>query len=259
MNAVADTEELTYLGTQETKREQGFVLTPLTQEQRARLGVEKYYAPYIVNKKAVLKDRRIFWIGKRAFDIVCSALALLLLGPLILCFLLAIYIEDPKGSPVFKQERVGRGGKTFMFYKMRSMCVDAEDKLSELMEQNEVTDGKAFKIKDDPRITKVGKFIRNTSIDELLQLVNILKGDMSIVGPRPPLPREVTNYTEYERQRLTVTPGLTCFWQVYPGRHDLPFEDWVALDVKYIEERSWWVDIKMIFKTFLLIFHGAHD
>lgn len=242
-----------------TSEKLGFVETPLTKEQRAALGIEKYYSPYMVNKHSVLRNRRLFWAGKRCFDVVCAALALVVLSPIILGFLLAIYIEDPKGSPVFKQERVGKGGKVFVFYKMRSMCVDAEAKLEALMQHNQVSGGKAFKIKDDPRITKVGKLIRNTSIDELLQLVNILKGDMSICGPRPPLPAEVAQYSEYEKQRLTVTPGLTCFWQVYPGRHEISFEDWVALDVKYIEERSWGVDLMLIWKTILLIFSGAHD
>lgn len=136
------------------------------------------------------------------------------------------------------------------------MYTGAEKRLEELLKQNEFG-GKAFKIKDDPRITKVGRFIRNTSIDELAQLVNILKGDMSIVGPRPPLPREVAQYDEYERQRFIVTPGLTCFWQVYPRRHEISFDDWVALDIKYTVERNMWIDIKLIFQTVLLVL-GAH-
>ena len=125
------------------------------------------------------------------------------------------------------------------------------------LEKNEM-DGPVFKIKDDPRITHVGKFIRKTSIDELPQLWNILKGDMSIVGPRPALPREVEQYTEYDRQRLYVTPGLSCYWQIAPHRNDLSFEEWMALDVKYVKERSFWVDWKIIFKTFkvCLLGHG---
>lgn len=243
----------------ETQGKSGFETKPLTKEERIKLGVDRYYAPYMVNKQSVLRSRRAYWIVKRMFDILASLLALIVLSPVILVCLLAVVIEDPAGSPVFAQARVGKGGKIFKFYKIRSMCVDAEEKLAELMELNEVSDGKAFKIKDDPRITKVGKVLRNTSLDELLQLVNILKGDMSVVGPRPPLPNEVENYTEYEKQRMTVTPGLTCFWQVYPGRHELPFEDWCALDVKYIAERSWWTDIKLIFATVMLILKGAHD
>lgn len=235
-----------------------FAGKPLTEEQREMLGVTKYYRPYKIDKDAALKDRRGYWIGKRIFDIVFATLALIVLSPLILVVMLAIYIEDPHGSPIFAQERVGRGGKTFKFLKLRSMCCDAEAKLDELMKDNEF-DGKAFKIKNDPRITKVGHFIRNTSIDELLQLVNVIRGEMSVVGPRPPLPREVELYDEYEKQRFIVTPGLTCFWQVYPQRHEVSFDDWVALDLKYVEERSWKVDLKLILKTVLYVLKGHAD
>ena len=143
------------------------------------------------------------------------------------------------------------------FYKFRSMCPNAEAKLDDLLDQNEM-DGPVFKIKDDPRITRVGKFIRKTSIDELPQLWNILKGDMSIVGPRPALPREVEQYGDYEKQRLYVTPGLSCYWQIAPHRNDLSFEEWMDLDIKYVKERSFWVDWKIIFKTFkvCLLGHG---
>lgn len=242
----------------EAEEKAGFCGSPLTEEQRVALGVAQYYRPYQVDRHAVLNERRTYWHVKRACDILCAALALVVLSPLILILMLAIVLEDPKGSPIFAQDRVGKGGKVFKFYKLRSMCCDAEEKLASLMKDNEF-DGKAFKIKNDPRITKVGHFIRNTSMDELLQLVNILKGDMSIVGPRPPLPREVAQYDDYEKQRLTVTPGLTCFWQVYPQRHEITFDDWVALDVKYIAERSWWVDAKMILNTVLVLFHGNAD
>ena len=233
-----------------------FELHRLTQEEREKLGVAAYYRPYRVDYKAVLKGRRYYWKFKRAFDVVCALLALVVLSPAMLLTMLAIFIEDPHSSPIFKQERIGRGGSIFIFYKLRSMYSGAERRLEELIDQNEF-DGKAFKIKDDPRITKVGRFIRNTSIDELAQLVNILKGDMSIVGPRPPLPREVEQYDEYERQRFIVTPGLTCFWQVYPKRHEISFDDWVALDIKYTVERNLWVDIKLIMRTVMLVL-GAH-
>lgn len=236
----------------------GFVETPLTESRRKELGIDKYYSPYRIDE-ALVKEKRIYWRGKRCFDLVCASLALIILSPIIGLFLLAIYIEDPKGSPIFKQTRVGKDGKLFTFYKMRSMCVDAEEKLAELMAYNEFSSEKAFKIKDDPRITKIGKFIRNTSIDELPQLVNIIKGDMSIVGPRPPLVNEAKLYSDYEWQRLLVTPGLTCFWQVYPQRHEISFEDWVAFDIKYVEQRSWGMDLKLIFKTVVLLFSGAHD
>lgn len=233
-----------------------FELHRLTREEREALGVAEYYRPFCVEHRAVLKDRRKFWMCKRTFDVICSSIALIVLSPVILVTMLLIFLEDPHSSPIFKQERVGRGGKIFQLYKLRSMYTGAEKRLEELLKQNEF-DGKAFKIKDDPRITKVGRFIRNTSIDELAQLVNILKGDMSIVGPRPPLPREVAQYDDYERQRLIVTPGLTCFWQVYPRRHEISFDDWVALDIKYTVERNLWVDVKLIFRTVLLVL-GAH-
>ncbi len=136
-----------------------------------------------------------------------------------------------------------------VFHLIISMCPNAEKKLNGLLEYNEM-DGPVFKIKEDPRITRVGKFIRKTSIDELPQLFNILKGDMSIVGPRPALPREVAQYHAYEKQRLLVTPGLTCYWQIQPNRNDLSFDDWMALDVQYIRDRSFQTDWKIIFKTF---------
>ena len=133
------------------------------------------------------------------------------------------------------------------------MIPNAEEKLKEVLAQNEM-DGPAFKMKNDPRITRVGRFIRKTGIDELPQLVNVLKGEMSLVGPRPALPREVEQYTDYQRQRLNVTPGLTCYWQVQPNRNELSFDEWMELDLKYIRERSFWVDWKIIFKTVVTIF-----
>ena len=194
---------------------------------------------------------------RRTQDVILSLAALVMLSPLMLVTAIAIVVDDPSAGPIFSQVRIGRNGKPFKFYKFRSMCANAEAKLDGLLEKNEM-DGPVFKIKDDPRITHVGKFIRKTSIDELPQLWNILKGDMSIVGPRPALPREVEQYTEYDRQRLYVTPGLSCYWQIAPHRNDLSFEEWMALDVKYVKERSFWVDWKIIFKTFkvCLLGHG---
>lgn len=235
-----------------------FITRPLTRQERERMKIGQYYRPYRVKREVVLKERRFFWAFKRATDIVLASIALVILSPVLLISMLAIYMEDPHSSPIFSQQRVGRGGKTFRFHKLRSMYTGAEKMLDQLLEHNEFS-GKAFKIKDDPRITKVGRFLRNTSIDELPQLVNIIKGDMSIVGPRPPLPREVEMYDDYEIQRLTVTPGLTCFWQTCPRRHEIDFDDWVALDIKYIVERSWLVDIKIILKTALLVLHGGTD
>ena len=208
-----------------------------------------------LDRKEQLQSKRGYWVLRRAQDIVFSSIALVVLSPVMLLVALAVYIDDPKGRPIFSQIRCGRNGKPFKFYKFRSMCVDAEAKLDALLQQNEM-DGPAFKIKDDPRITRVGKFIRKTSLDELPQLFNILKGDMSIVGPRPPLPREVEQYDAYQRQRLYVTPGLTCYWQIQPHRNDLTFDEWMELDIKYMKERSFLVDWKIIFQTVRVVLFG---
>ena len=194
------------------------------------------------------KKRRVYLYIKRVQDVVLSALALILLAPLMLLIALAVVIDDPQGGPIFAQVRCGRGGEGFRLYKFRTMCVDAERRLEELLPYNEM-EGPAFKIQNDPRITRLGRFLRSTGLDELPQLVNILKGDMSIVGPRPPLFREIINYTPYQRQRLAVTPGLTCFWQVSPRRNSLSFDAWVELDLRYIREQSWLLDWKLIFQT----------
>ncbi len=207
------------------------------------------------NRKEQLHSKKGYWIGRRIQDIFFSSLALIVLSPVFLIIALIIFIDDPKGSPVFSQIRVGYAGKQFKFYKFRSMYVDAEDRLSELFSDNEM-DGPVFKIKDDPRITRVGKFIRKTSLDELPQLWNILKGDMSIVGPRPALPSEVEQYDDYMLQRLIVKPGLTCYWQVQPNRNSLTFEKWLELDIKYIKERSFLVDWKIIFLTVKCVFRA---
>ncbi len=202
----------------------------------------------LLDQDAVLHDKGTYWAVKRIQDIILASLALLVLWPLMAVVALIIYIDDPHGSPIFVQKRVGRKGKEFDFYKFRSMYVNAEAMLDQLMDKNEM-DGPVFKIRNDPRITRIGKFIRKTSIDELPQLVNILKGDMSIVGPRPALPREVAKYDDRLRQRLLVTPGLTCYWQIQPNRNSLSFREWMELDLKYIKERSYWGDWKIIFRT----------
>lgn len=215
-------------------------------------------APQIsIDREKTLRSHRCYWVLRRAQDIVFSLLALILLAPLALVISLAIVLDSPGDGAIFRQRRVGRDGKLFWLYKFRTMCPDAEEQLNELLSQNQM-DGPVFKIKDDPRITRVGKFIRKTSIDELPQLWNILKGDMSIVGPRPALPREVEQYGDYEKQRLYVTPGLSCYWQIAPHRNDLSFEEWMDLDVKYVKERNLWVDWKIIFRTFkvCLLGHG---
>lgn len=188
---------------------------------------------------------------KRFIDILGAVFGIILLLPLFIIVSLAIKIESA-GPALFIQKRCGKDGRIFKMYKFRSMVCNAEEKLSDLMHMNEMS-GPVFKIRDDPRITKVGNFIRRTSIDELPQLVNVLKGDMSLVGPRPPIDREVLKYTEYEKQRLLIKPGLTCYWQV-SGRNDIDFDEWVNLDIKYIMERNLWVDIKLILKTVLVLF-----
>ncbi len=202
-----------------------------------------------LNKEEVLRKAKRYWFIRRTQDILLSGLALLVLWPVIAVFALIIWIDSPGASPIFVQDRVGRNGKVFRFYKLRSMIPNAEAKLDALLDQNEM-EGPAFKIANDPRITKVGRLIRKTSIDELPQLWNILKGDMSIVGPRPPLPREVAQYDDYQMQRLYITPGLTCIWQIQPHRNDMSFDEWMELDLQYIQQRSFRTDWKIILRTF---------
>ncbi len=195
------------------------------------------------------KKSRHYYFGRRTRDIVLSLLGLIVLFPLLLILALVIVLDSPGAGPFFKQKRVGKNGKEFYFYKFRSMYPNAEERLAELLSKNEMA-GPTFKMKDDPRVTRVGRFIRKSSIDELPQLWNVLKGDMSLVGPRPGLPREVVQYDEYARQRLLIKPGITCLWQIQPQRNDLSFEQWVTLDVEYIQKRSLWFDFKIILKTF---------
>lgn len=194
------------------------------------------------------KERKIYWCFKRIFDVLSSTAALILLGPLFLLLGVLIYLDDPHGSCFYSQNRVGRKGKIFKMWKFRSMVVGADQMLDQLREQNE-KDGPVFKMKDDPRVTKIGRFLRKTSMDELPQLWNVLKGDMSIVGPRPALPDEVSRYNEFQKQRLLVTPGLTCYWQVSANRDKIGFEEWVAMDIRYIYNRSWLLDLKLILMT----------
>lgn len=206
-------------------------------------------APQIsIDREKTLRSHRRYWVLRRAQDIVFSLLALILLAPLALLISLAIVLDSPGDGAIFRQRRVGRDGKLFWLYKFRTMCPDAEEQLNELLSQNQM-DGPVFKIKGDPRITRVGRFLLKTSLDELPQLLNVLQGDMSIVGPRPALPREVELYSDYQRQRLYVTPGLSCYWQIAPHRNEMSFDEWVALDMKYIQERSFWVDWRIIFLT----------
>lgn len=205
--------------------------------------------------QANYRTRRLLWMlnnrggawAKRAFDIGASLAALLALGPLFLLIALLIKWED--GGPVFfVQRRVGRFGREFLMYKFRSMCLDAEERLAGLLGSNRHKQGVTFKLKDDPRITRTGKWLRVYSLDELPQLYNVLIGDMSLVGPRPPVPREVALYTLEDRRRLAVAPGITCFWQI-GGRSEIDFSGQVELDVQYIEQQSLRTDFKILLRT----------
>ena len=195
-----------------------------------------------------IKQKPLYEFFKRTLDIILSVIGILVLLLPLLIISLIIVIDSPGASPIHVQTRVGKNGRKFKFYKFRSMVPNAEQMLDGLLSKNEMS-GPAFKIKDDPRVTKFGRFIRKTSIDELPQLWNVLMGDMSLVGPRPPLPREVEMYTEHQKLRLLVTPGITCYWQVQPKRNSLSFDEWLEFDLKYISERSIGTDMKILFKT----------
>lgn len=197
------------------------------------------------------RDLKVYELIKRATDIILSMIGLIILSPILLIVAIAIKVES-KGPLIFSQERVGKNRKIFKMYKFRSMVVNAEEIKEKLKHQNEMS-GPMFKMKNDPRITKIGKFIRKTSIDELPQLVNVIKGDMSLVGPRPSLPEEVKEFVPWMMRRFDVKPGLTCYWQV-GGRNEIEFEDWMKLDIKYVKNRSVSEDIKLIFKTFFVLF-----
>lgn len=204
-------------------------------------------------EKITIKGGKIYAFFKRIFDIVCSLLAIIVLA--IPMLIVGIIVKcTSKGPMIYVSKRVGKNGKVFNFYKFRSMIDNAEDKLQGLLDENEVEGGVTFKMKNDPRITKFGKFIRKTSIDELPQLFNILKGDMSIVGPRPGTVREYELYNDYEKQRLLVPQGLTGYWQVH-GRSKTTFETMIDMDIKYItQKRSFFYDIGLIFMTIGVVF-----
>ena len=214
----------------------------------------------MVPKREVIFSNELLWIRsehllrrkryealKRIVDILCGALGLLFLAPILLFVVLRIKWEDPSCSVIFRQERIGRNEVPFTMYKFRSMCPDAESQLAGILDKNEI-EGAMFKIQEDPRVTPFGKFIRKTSLDELPQLVNVLKGEMSLIGPRPPLPREVREYTPYDKQRLLVKPGCSGLWQV-SGRNQVSFKEMVALDLAYIHQRSLLYDFKLMAKT----------
>lgn len=209
------------------------------------------------NGRTALYERKmglnesLYEFMKRTIDIIGSLCGIILLSPVFLIVSILIKKES-KGPIIFSQDRIGKDSVHFKMYKFRSMVQNAEELKAKLQEQNEMS-GPMFKMKEDPRVTKIGKFIRRTSIDELPQLINVLKGDMSLVGPRPSLPKEVEQFESWMMERLEVKPGLTCYWQV-SGRNDIDFEDWMKLDIKYVREKNLFIDIKLIFKTVFVLF-----
>jgi len=184
--------------------------------------------------------------GKRAFDVLASSIALVLLAPVIAVLAVLVKLSSP-GPVFYRSTRVGRGGRPFTFYKLRSMVKDADLKRRNLAHMNEA-DGPVFKIARDPRITGIGRFMRSTSLDEVPQFWNILKGDMSLVGPRPPIPEEVAQYEPWQLRRLDVLPGLTCLWQI-SGRSRIGFQEWMRLDLEYIRHQSFRLDLKILLRT----------
>jgi exopolysaccharide biosynthesis polyprenyl glycosylphosphotransferase len=194
---------------------------------------------------------------KRPLDVLTSLLGLVVLSPLFLTLAVLIRL-DSRGPIFFKQVRVGKDGREFAFYKFRSMVQDAEALKTKLMHLNEL-EGPVFKISDDPRITSIGRMLRRTSLDELPQLLNVLKGDMSLVGPRPPLPAEVAKYESWQRQKLSVLPGITCLWQI-SGRNHIGFTEWMRLDIEYIRRQSFGLDMKILLRTLpaVLLRKGAY-
>lgn len=210
----------------------------------------------------VLKGRTPYKIVKRIFDIILSVLGLVVLSPLMLVVAVAIYVDDPHAASIFVQERVGKNGNRFKVYKFRSMVHNAEELKKELEAQGitmKEEGDPTYKLENDPRVTRVGVIIRKTSIDELPQLVNVIKGEMSIVGPRPLVVSEVEKFDEFSMQRHLVRPGLTCYWQSTKDHNRIPFDDWMKMDIKYIQNCNVWEDIKIIFKTFKVVFTANNN
>lgn len=234
------------------------------QEELQRILLDRYEKARILGLTRSLRFhyRRLLWLVvisstylvKRLFDMMVAGIMLLLFLPLALLVALLIRLDSP-GPALFCQVRVGRWGRLFPMWKFRTMYVDAEQRLMALHNHNEMSDGVLFKMRKDPRITRVGRFLRRSSIDELPQLWNVVVGDMSLVGPRPALPHEVNRYSLEDRRRLEVIPGITCLWQI-SGRSELPFPKQVKLDVQYIESHSLWQDIKILLKTIPAVFLG---
>ena len=217
---------------------------------------EEALSPPMTEEKPLAPNpSRAYHFVKRLADIVASALGLILVSPVLLVAAIAIKIEDPKGSVFYKQERIGKDGAVFWCHKLRSMYADADARKASLMGRNEM-DGPVFKIRDDPRVTKVGHILRKMSIDELPQLLDVLLGSMSLVGPRPLPVAEELACTPYDRQRELVKPGLTCYWQI-SGRNDISFQEWMKLDRRYIEEQNLWTDVKILVKTIPTVFSGG--
>jgi len=221
---------------------------------------QSHFGRALLNLHAQFQRMRALWFAhgteilKRSFDAAASFVMLLLCSPIFLVIALLVKLED-RGPVFFAQTRVGRFGREFKMYKIRSMCLDAEQRLKDLLEKNQHKEGVTFKLKDDPRITRAGKWLRKFSLDELPQIYNVLIGDMSLVGPRPPVPREVAKYSLAQRRRLAVKPGITCIWQI-SGRSEIDFSGQVQLDVDYIESQSFWVDMKILTKTVPAVLSG---
>src|SRR5256885_1272784 len=238
----------------------------MNQNDMTRLLLERYevaqdpFGRCLLHLHFQIQRLRADWLAhgadlvKRVFDLLVSLALLALLSPLFLIIAVLVWIED--GGPVFfAQTRVGQFGREFKMYKIRSMCLDAEKRLQELLAQNQHKEGVTFKLKDDPRITRVGKWLRKFSLDELPQLFNVFIGNMSLVGPRPPVPREVAKYLPAHRRRLAAKPGITCIWQI-SGRSEIDFSGQVQLDVDYIETQSFWTDLRILTQTLPAVLSG---
>ena len=220
----------------------------LSPSEAAGMG-EAFPDPEVAAAAERLREGRLAYRAvKRVFDIAFSMLVLVAFSWLFAIVAIAIKIDDPKGPVFFGQERVGCGGRRFRMWKFRSMCADAEDRLEELRGRNE-KDGPVFKMADDPRVTRVGRVIRKMSIDELPQFLNVLAGHMSVVGPRPALPRETAAYTPRQEQRLLAKPGMTCYWQTRANRDAISFDEWVELDLLYVKKCSVASDLKLVVQT----------
>ena len=221
----------------------------LTVKPNVIVGLLSYLARWLYLLRVSAKMLSI-----RSFDLFVAAMALLILVPLLLIVVCCIFIDSP-GAIFYSQKRVGINGRIFNFWKFRSMVVNAEQQKDALISDRGVADSVRFKMKQDPRITRVGRFIRKYSIDELPQLWNVLKGDMSLVGPRPPVPKEVNIYSSSDRRRMRIIPGITCIWQV-SGRSEIPFEEQVRLDEDYILSVSFWTNLKLLLRTIPAVLFG---